>query len=204
MKQVHLSKYTNVKDEEQFVEKITNNVFQKWNKKLEILARICDYYWYLFKFYPNGRLVLYMADKSSEWEDKNGYGHFEYYSLDDMLIKWLDTLRRDTREDTIRKNKNFEEEIIFIESMYIAYGLKDKLQEKEVKTVFDPIECCIKITCGNICVSGNCLEDAIKAFDESLKQYRQKQDEFLKDEDLTEGIWMYSRYNEIRDRKSRQ
>ena len=28
----------------------------------------------------------------------------------------------------------------------------------------------IRITCGNICVWGNCLESAIKAFDEALKQ----------------------------------
>lgn len=34
----------------------------------------------------------------------------------------------------------------------------------------------IRITCGNICVWGNCLESAIKAFDEALKQ-RQKMEE---------------------------
>lgn len=48
--------------------------------------------------------------------------------------------------------------------------------EKEIKITLVPKEQTgeehdfIRITCGNICVWGNCLESAIKAFDEALKQ----------------------------------
>ena len=31
---------------------------------------------------------------------------------------------------------------------------------------------CVRITCGNICVCGNCLEATIKAFDDALRQHR--------------------------------
>lgn len=48
--------------------------------------------------------------------------------------------------------------------------------EEEVKIDLVPKELineefdCIRITCGSVCVWGNCLEGAIKAFDEALRQ----------------------------------
>lgn len=50
--------------------------------------------------------------------------------------------------------------------------------EKEIKIDFVPKGQinedfdCVRITCGNICAWGNCLEVAIKAFDEALRQHR--------------------------------
>ena len=50
--------------------------------------------------------------------------------------------------------------------------------EKEIKITLVPKEQIGKeydnicITCGNICAWGNCLEVAIKAFDEALRQHR--------------------------------
>ena len=50
--------------------------------------------------------------------------------------------------------------------------------EKEIKIdlvpkeqTFDEFDS-VRITCGNICVWGECLEVAIKAFDEALRQHR--------------------------------
>lgn len=50
--------------------------------------------------------------------------------------------------------------------------------EKEIKIDFVPKEQIneefdyVRITCGNVCAWGNCLEAAIKAFDEALRQHR--------------------------------
>lgn len=50
--------------------------------------------------------------------------------------------------------------------------------EKEIKINLVPKEQIneefdwVIITCGNICAYGNCLEAAIKAFDEALRQHR--------------------------------
>ena len=50
--------------------------------------------------------------------------------------------------------------------------------EKEIKINLVPKEKineefnCVRITCGNICVYGNCLEVTIKAFDDALRQHR--------------------------------
>lgn len=50
--------------------------------------------------------------------------------------------------------------------------------EKEIKINLVPKEQIneefdyVKITCGNICVWGNCLEATIKAFDDALRQHR--------------------------------
>lgn len=50
--------------------------------------------------------------------------------------------------------------------------------EKEIKIdlvpkeqTFDEFDS-VRITCGNICVWGECLEVVIKAFDEALRQHR--------------------------------
>ena len=53
-----------------------------------------------------------------------------------------------------------------------------KNMEKEIKIDLVPKEQinedfdCVRITCENICVWANCLESAIKAFDEALRQHR--------------------------------
>lgn len=50
--------------------------------------------------------------------------------------------------------------------------------EKEIKITLIPKEQTGKeydnicITCGNICAWGNCLQAAMKAFDEALKQHK--------------------------------
>ena len=50
--------------------------------------------------------------------------------------------------------------------------------EKEIKINLVPKEQineefdCVRITCGNICVWGNCLEATIKAFDDALRHWR--------------------------------
>ena len=50
--------------------------------------------------------------------------------------------------------------------------------EKEIKINLVPKEQTneefdfVSITCGNICVYGNCLEATIKAFDDALRQHR--------------------------------
>ena len=50
--------------------------------------------------------------------------------------------------------------------------------EKEIKITLVPKEQineefdCVRITCENVCAWGDCLEAAIKAFDEALRQHR--------------------------------
>lgn len=113
------------KYEKNLVEDLTSNVFHEWNDKLEILTRICDYYSYTFRFYLDGRLVLQMVnaktkDNDSRWRGKDDCGHLEYFSIDAMLIDWLDELKKN------EGSYKFEEEIKFIE----------KLQE-DIKKVVD-------------------------------------------------------------------
>ena len=77
----------NAEDEKYLTEYLTRDIFHKWNDKLEILTRICDYYSYMFRFYPDGRLVLQMMnantkDTDSEWRGKDDCGHLEYETLD--------------------------------------------------------------------------------------------------------------------------
>ena len=52
----------NAEDEKYLTEYLTRGIFHKWNDKLEILTRICDYYSYMFRFYPDGRLVSSMTN----------------------------------------------------------------------------------------------------------------------------------------------
>lgn len=78
------------------VSELTEGVFSEWDDKLEIMGSICDFYDYMWRFYPDGRLVLadtilYSKDvKNCEWKGKVDCGHLEYHSLDDMLSDWLD------------------------------------------------------------------------------------------------------------------
>lgn len=44
----------------------------------------------------------------------------------------------------------------------------DLVPKEQINEEFD----CVRITCGNICAWGNCLETAIKAFDEALRQHK--------------------------------
>lgn len=44
----------------------------------------------------------------------------------------------------------------------------DLVPKEQINEDFD----CVRITCENICVWANCLESAIKAFDEALRQHR--------------------------------
>ena len=139
MRKEYLSNYClkdNAEDEKILVEDFTKEVFHRWNDKLEILTRICDWYGYGFRFYPDGRLVLQMLrdntkEKDFEWRGKDDCGHLEYQSLDDMLIDWLDELKQN------EGSYKFDEEIIFIENMKenskksCMPDLKDLLQDGE-------------------------------------------------------------------------
>ena len=107
----------NVEDEKYLTEYLTRGIFHKWNEKLEILTRICDYYSYMFRFYPDGRLVLQMMnantkDTDSEWRGNDDCGHLEYETLDHMLVDWLDELKKN------EGSYKFDKEIAFIESMF--------------------------------------------------------------------------------------
>lgn len=106
----------NAENEEYLVKYITHNVFNKWNDKLEILTRICDWYEYHFRFYSDGRLVMQMLNANTsedefEWRGKDDCGHLEYQNLNEALIDWLDKLEQN--EDSYK----FDEEIAFIEAM---------------------------------------------------------------------------------------
>lgn len=112
----------NAENEKYLVEDITNNVFNKWNDKLEVLTRICDWYEYMFRFYSDGRLVLQMLkmntkEEESEWRGKDDCGHLEYQNLDEMLVDWLDELKQN------EGSYKFDEEIAFIESMSLESNL---------------------------------------------------------------------------------
>ena len=58
------------------VSELTEGVFSEWDDKLEIMGSICDFYDYMWRFYPDGRLVLadtilYSKDvKNCEWKGK--------------------------------------------------------------------------------------------------------------------------------------
>lgn len=147
LKNRHLN--DNTEDEKVLVEDCTNNVFHRWNDQLEILTRICDWYCYMFRFYPDGRLVLQMMnantkDTDSEWRGKDDCGHLEYHSLDDALIDWLDELKKN------EGSYKFDEEIEYIENMK---NKCDRSDEKEV--VLDRVtnkntsECCDFVICNN-------------------------------------------------------
>lgn len=99
------------------VSELTENVFREWNDKLEIMGSICDFYDYVWRFYPDGRLVmsdtiLHNGDaESCNWVGSNDCGHLEYHSLDEMLLDWLDELKTNESEE------QFTEEVEFIEAM---------------------------------------------------------------------------------------
>lgn len=85
--------------------------------RMKVLTRICDYYSYKFRLYPDGRLVLQMMnantkDTDLEWRGKDDCGHLEYETIDHMLIDWLSELKKN------EGSYKFDEEIVFIESMF--------------------------------------------------------------------------------------
>lgn len=53
----------NAESEKYLVEDITQGAFHKWNDKLEIITRVCDWYGYHFRFYSDGRLVMQIQAK---------------------------------------------------------------------------------------------------------------------------------------------
>ena len=104
-------------DEKYLTEYLTRGAFHQWNDKLEVMTRICDYYTYMFRLYPDGRIVLQMMnantkDTDSEWRGKDDCGHLEYETLDHMLVDWLHELKQN------EGSYKFNEEIAFIESMF--------------------------------------------------------------------------------------
>lgn len=121
MKQSYLDNYflsDTVENERYLVEDITNNVFNTWNDKLEVMLRLCDYFTFMYRFYKDGRIVLQMAcentmDSETEWTGHSNDTHFEYESLDSMLADWSKRLK--DSEDSA-----FAEEIKFIENMKAA------------------------------------------------------------------------------------
>ena len=106
----------NAESEKYLVEDITQGAFHKWNDKLEIITRVCDWYGYHFRFYSDGRLVMQMLNANThenefEWRGKDDCGHLEYQNIDEMLIDWLDELKQN------EGSYKFDEEIAFIKSM---------------------------------------------------------------------------------------
>lgn len=96
--------------DEETVSELTEGVFTHWNDKLETMGSICDFYEYLWRFFPDGRLVLTSLDSNDEdcdWKGETYSGHHEYLSLDEMLSDWL------TKIDEADK-KYFIDEIQFI------------------------------------------------------------------------------------------
>lgn len=87
----------------------------------ELTENVCEFYDYVWKFYPDGRLVisdtiLYNGDtESCNWIGSNNCGHLEYCSLNEMLLDWLDELKRNENEE------QFTEEIAFIEAMKCGF-----------------------------------------------------------------------------------
>ena len=72
MRKEYLKNYylkDNAEDEKILVEDFTKKVFHRWDDKLEILTRICDWYGYGFRFYPDGRLVLQMLRNNTKEKD---------------------------------------------------------------------------------------------------------------------------------------
>ena len=131
----------NADDERYLTEYLTRGIFHKWNKKLEILTRICDYYSYMFRFYPDGRLVLQMMnantkDTDSEWRGKDDCGHLEYETIDHMLVDWLDELKKN------EGSYKFDEEIKFIESLFKPKkaGIRRVSYEKLAEVIYDSFE----------------------------------------------------------------
>ena len=95
----------NAESEKYLVEDITQGAFHKWNDKLEIITRVCDWYGYHFRFYSDGRLVMQMLNANTS-EDE-----FDYQNIDEMLIDWLDELKQN------EGSYKFDEEIAFIKKM---------------------------------------------------------------------------------------
>lgn len=85
--------------------------------RMKVLTKICDYYSYKFRLYPDGRIVLQMMnantkDTDLEWRGKDDCGHLEYETIDHMLVDWLSELKKN------EGSYKFDEEIVFIESMF--------------------------------------------------------------------------------------
>ena len=105
----------NSENESYLVGRITNNNYSKWSDKIETFVRICVYYAYSWRFYPDGRVVL-QADARNrkpsdlEWRGKDDCGHLEYQSLNHMLLDWLDELKSN------EGSYDFAEEIELIET----------------------------------------------------------------------------------------
>lgn len=98
------------------MEDITQGAFHKWNDKLGIITRVCDWYGYHFRFHSDGRLVMQMLNANTdenefEWRGKDDCGHLEYQNIDEMLIDWLDELKQN------EGSYKFDEEIAFIKKM---------------------------------------------------------------------------------------
>lgn len=131
--------------EKQLVEDITKNVFHKWNDKLEVLTRICEWYDYVFRFYPDGRMVMQMLsgntkDEDSEWRGKDDCGHLEYPSLDAALIDWQDELGKN------EGSYKFDEEIEFIKKL--SNKKVNYISKTQLKELWDKSPICIEFANG--------------------------------------------------------
>ena len=107
--------YGKAMTEDDTVAELTEGVFWEWNDKLEVMGSICDFYDFVWRFYPDGRLVLtdrltYEDDpvNSCEWSGKSDESHLKYNDLDHMLLEWAHELTEEQAE-------LFQEEIKFIE-----------------------------------------------------------------------------------------
>lgn len=88
---------------------------KEWSDKEEVMARICNSFDYMWRFYPNGKFVmedrLLTAIRRSDCDilGKSSCGHLEYNSLDEMLLDWCDMLKTN--------KAHWEEELAIIENI---------------------------------------------------------------------------------------
>lgn len=85
-----------------------------------------------------------------------------------MIVKSMWKLQHGRKiVNRIRQSKKFAFQRQIGENMEKEIKI-DLVPKEQINEDFD----CVRITCENICVWANCLESAIKAFDEALRQHR--------------------------------
>lgn len=110
-------------DANDFINEITNGVFNEWNDTLEVFTSICEDFDYVWRFYTDGRVVVEdkLLDSGASWKNKNEKGHYEYKNVNEMLINHISKL--------INSNYDYSKEIRFIESLKEDVNIKNKVKE---------------------------------------------------------------------------
>lgn len=99
-----------------------NEEITEWSDKKEVMARICDYFDYMWRFHPNGefvmedRLLTEYRTSDCDLVGRSSCGHLEYNNLDEMLLDWIDMLR--VNQDILHLN-DWSKEISIIEKIKV-------------------------------------------------------------------------------------